>query len=182
MQDLFHHLHAVVLLAATGFVEVPSQIGGAGLTIGGIVDRLFAFLMYAVGVIGVAMIVYSGFQYIISVGNPQKTKMALQSIIYTAVGFGIAILARSIVAFFLPTVQGSTSVGQIVTNGMNLFMWVIGITSIIMVIVAGMLYIFSSGDPSKTKTAKDAIMYAMVGMVVALVGGAGIQFLNNFLK
>lgn len=171
------------IFMADDFITVPSQIGGGGLaSLPLMVDRLFTWLMWAVGVIGVTMIVYSGFQYVISVGNPQKTKMALQSIIYTAVGFGIAILARSIVAFFLPVVRDKFSIGDIVTSGLNLFLWAIGIASVIMVIVAGMLYVFSSGDPSKTKTAKDAIMYAMVGMVVALMGGAGIQFLNNFLK
>lgn len=157
---------------------VPSGIGGIGLTPQIIVDNIFTFLMWVVGVVGAIMIVYSGFMFIISAGRPDRTKLAIQSIIYTSVGFVIAILARSIVAWLLPVAQNSTNIQSMVGAGIQLFLWVIGVTSIIMVVVAGLLYVISGGDPGRTKTAKDVILYALVGMVVALLGGAIISFVN----
>lgn len=162
-------------------INAPDQLTKGPVSLAALFDNIFKFLYYAIGLIGVVMIVYSGFLYITSLGNPQKTKQALQSIIYTAVGFTIAILARSIAQFILPKVAGQTSVQGLVTEGIATFTWVIGIAALIVMIIAGILYVVSVGEPQKTKTAKDAILYAAVGLVVALIAGSGITALNTFL-
>lgn len=161
---------------------VPSLIGGGGLRLETIVTNIFNFLMWVVGVIGVVMIIYSGFMFIISAGRPDRTKQAIQSIIYTVVGFAIAILARSIVAMILPVAQSNTSVEGVVSSGIQLFLWVIGVSAVIMLVVAGFLYIVSAGDAGKTKTAKDAILYAVIGLAVALLGSAIINFANSIFR
>lgn len=144
-----------------------------------VVNNIFTFLMWAVGVVGVVMIVYSGFMFIISAGDPGKTKQAIQSIIYTIAGFVIALLARSIINLVLPVATTNTDVAGVASSGISLFMWVIGVTSIVMLIVAGLLYVVSAGDPGKTKSAKDAILYAVIGLAVALLGSAIINFVNT---
>lgn len=169
-----------VLLAA--LPTVPSGIGGTGLTPALIVNNIFTFLMWVVGVVGVVMIVYSGFMFIISAGRPDRAKMAIQSILYTVSGFVIALLARSIVNLVLPVATTSTDVAGVVSSGIALFMWVIGVTAIVMLIVAGLLYVISAGDPSKTKSAKDAILYAIIGLAVALLGSAIINFVSTQFK
>ena len=116
--------------------------------------------------------------FVISAGRPDRTKMAIQSIIYTVIGFVIAIIARALVDFFLPVVAGATNVQSVVNSGIQLFMWVIGAASVIMVIVSGILYVVSAGDPGKTKSAKDAILYAVIGVGVALLGTAIISFVS----
>jgi hypothetical protein len=40
--------------------------------------------------------------------------------------------------------------------------------SVVMFIVAGTLFLLSSGDPGKVKTAKDAFIWGVVGIVVAI--------------
>ncbi|MEI7819101.1 MAG: hypothetical protein WCI47_03215 [bacterium] len=180
----------------------PSIITTAGgpTTLDGLVNNVFTFLLYMVGVIGITMITYSGFMYIISVGNPSKTKLALNSIIYTFIGFAIAILGRSVVGLVLsssglsvcstPTSSTTSAalaascptVQSTISSGLAFFLWIIGITSVIIMIVAGMLYVFSAGDPGKTKTAKDTIMYAAIGLVVTLIGAGGIALVNTLLK
>lgn len=167
---------------ATTFPVVPSGIGGSGLTLATVVDNIFTFLMWVVGVIGVVMIVYSGFMFIISAGRPDRAKQAIQSIIYTVSGFAIALLARSIVNLVMPVATTNTNVAGVVASGISLFMWVIGVVAIVMLIVAGLLYVLSGGDPGRTKTAKDAILYAIVGLAVALLGGAIIGFVNTQFK
>lgn len=44
---------------------------------------------------------------------------------------------------------------------------VVGVAAVIMIIVAGLQYILSSGDPSRTAQAKNTIIYALVGLVIA---------------
>ena len=48
----------------------------------------------------------------------------------------------------------------------NLALWVAGIIAVIVVIIAGINYSLSSGDPSKTASAKNAILYAVIGLVI----------------
>ena len=44
-----------------------------------------------------------------------------------------------------------------------------GIVAVIIMVVAGLLYVTSNGDPTKTKRAREAIIYAGVGIVVILM-------------
>lgn len=50
----------------------------------------------------------------------------------------------------------------------NILSIVIGAVSVVMIIIGGFRYIVSGGDSSATKSAKDTIMYAVIGLVVVL--------------
>ena len=58
------------------------------------------------------------------------------------------------------------SVVYVVTNWIFYLMM---IAVVILFVVAGAKYMMSSGDPEKTKGAKNMMIYAIVGLVVALV-------------
>jgi hypothetical protein len=45
-----------------------------------------------------------------------------------------------------------------------------------MLIVGGLRYVLSGGDPKNTQAAKDTILYAVVGIVVALLAYAIANF------
>ncbi|QQS26968.1 hypothetical protein IPM44_00040 [bacterium] len=183
MMSVLQNLSAKLYLAAEASniplpTYKPAQFSTGPADVQSIINNSFTFLMWAVGVVGVVMIIYSGFMFVISAGRPDRAKLAIQSIIYTCVGFVIAILARSIVAFLLPVAQSSTNVQGMVGSGIQLFLWAIGVAGVVMVVVAGLLYIFSAGDPGKTKAAKDAILYALIGIGVAVLGSAIIGFVS----
>ena len=52
----------------------------------------------------------------------------------------------------------------------------VGVVSTIMVMVGGFKYATASGDPSNVKSAKDTILYAIIGVVIAALAGSIIQF------
>jgi hypothetical protein len=55
----------------------------------------------------------------------------------------------------------------------NLMKWILGIVGILGVIgfaIAGILYLTAAGDDDRIKTAKKAMMYSIVGILVALMG------------
>lgn len=56
---------------------------------------------------------------------------------------------------------------DVLTFVVNTFSWVIGIAGVIAVIVGGIMYAVSGGDPQKTNQAKNTIIYALVGLVIA---------------
>lgn len=70
----------------------PEDLGKVGLAIVEILLRLG-------GLIAVAFVVYGGFKYITSQGEPDKTKNARQTIINSMIGLVISIIATAAVAF-----------------------------------------------------------------------------------
>jgi hypothetical protein len=66
--------------------------------------------------------------------------------------------------------------GKLVRDVINLLLFIIGVISVIMIIVGGIRYTVSDGDASNIKTAKDTILYAVVGLVVALLAYAIVNF------
>lgn len=60
---------------------------------------------------------------------------------------------------------------------------VAGIVAVIFIIVGGVQYMTSSGDPSKTKKAKDTILYACIGLVICALAFAIVNFvISDILK
>lgn len=59
---------------------------------------------------------------------------------------------------------------DVVVGVLNAAYAIIGAIAILVIVGAGILYTISEGDAKKTQTAKDAILYAVIGLVV--VGSA----------
>jgi len=58
---------------------------------------------------------------------------------------------------------------------MNIVKWILGFTAalaILMIIFGGIMYIVSSGDSGRIDTAKNIVVYAIVGLVVVLLAYA----------
>ena len=66
---------------------------------------------------------------------------------------------------------------------LNVVIGIAGIVAVIFIVVGGFQYMTSSGDPSKTKKAKDTILYACIGLVVCALAFAIVNFvLVSILK
>ncbi len=72
--------------------------------------------------------------------------------------------------------QQSDLVAQIRTIT-NTLLFAIGVVAVIMLIVGGFRYIFSGGNSQNVNAAKDTILYAVIGIVVALLAYAIVQFI-----
>lgn len=58
----------------------------------------------------------------------------------------------------------------------NTLLYIIGGVSVIMIVFGGFRYIISNGDSNQVTAAKNTILYAVVGLVVALVAYAIVNF------
>ena len=63
----------------------------------GLIKTVVNILLWAVGILSVIMIIFSGFRYITSSGDTSKTKSAQSTLIYSVVGLIVAIMAWAIV-------------------------------------------------------------------------------------
>lgn len=61
------------------------------------------------------------------------------------------------------------------------FVLVTGVVSVFMIVIGGLRYVLSAGDSGKTSSAKNTILYAAVGLVVALSGGVIVEFILSRL-
>ena len=63
-----------------------------------------------------------------------------------------------------------------VTGVINIILYILGALAVIMIIYSGILYVLSGGDANNVTKAKNTLMYAIIGLVVALVAYAIVNF------
>lgn len=69
-----------------------------------------------------------------------------------------------------------------IKTGVNILLYILGAVSVIMIIVSGIYYTVSGGDPSATTKAKNTLLYAVVGLVVAVMAYAIVNFVLTYFK
>jgi hypothetical protein len=68
-------------------------------------------------------------------------------------------------AINLPKTDAGSSQLQVI---LNIVFGLIGLISVLIIAIAGFSYVISGGDPQRTARAKDAILYAVIGVVVSI--------------
>ena len=71
--------------------------------------------------------------------------------------------------------------GCIVSRVIETLLFIIGAAAVIMLIVGGIRYVVSSGDQNAVTGAKNTILYAIIGLVVAFLAFAIVRFLTGAL-
>lgn len=73
---------------------------------------------------------------------------------------------------------GSLGVFTIISNTM---LFIVGALSVLMLIIGGLRYVISGGNTAAVASAKNTVLYAIVGLVVALLAYAAINFVLTAL-
>lgn len=73
---------------------------------------------------------------------------------------------------------GETGIFRTVTN---ILLFLVGAVSVIMLIIGGIRYVVSGGDQAAVTSAKNTILYAIVGIVVAFLAYAAVSFVTSSL-
>ena len=63
----------------------------------------------------------------------------------------------------------------------NILLFLVGAISVIMLIIGGIRYVISGGDQAQVTSAKNTILYAIVGIVVAFLAYAAVNFVTQAL-
>lgn len=71
--------------------------------------------------------------------------------------------------------------GSIFTTIVNILLFIIGAISVIMLIIGGIRYTISAGDSSAVTAAKNTILYAIIGLVVAFLAFAIVNWVLGSL-
>ena len=80
------------------------------------------------------------------------------------------------------TASSEARVTGIVSTVIKILSILVGVVSVIMIIIGGFKYVISSGDANNTKSAKDTILYALIGLVIAVLAQVIVAFVLNKVK
>lgn len=110
------------------------------------------------------------------------------------IAYGVAGSAAAFPALALAQATGSSpqfspqpyglpqgTITQIITGILTFLLMAVGIIGIIGFAIAGILYLTAAGDEDRIKKAKNAMLYSIIGVIVAVAGYVALQAAQGLL-
>ena len=175
-------------LCANG--QIKDVNGEAELTtfIWTIVLNVIFDLSLAVGYIAVAMVIYGGYLYIMSQGDPVRMAKGKKTLVAAISGVVIAMGATVIVntlKLVLGISAGGWDQGTVTQERVDgVFAWaygMAGLVAVIFIIKSGVDYLMSSGDLYKTKKATQGLIASVIGLVIVILASVITGFITSSL-
>ncbi len=66
--------------------------------------------------------------------------------------------------------KGNMDIVEVITRIITFLLTFLAALAVLIILVAGVMYITSGGDEGKVETAKNWILYAIIGLIIALLG------------
>ncbi len=131
----------------------------------------------AVGYIALALIIFGGFKYIMSQGEPQKMTKAKQTlssaIIGTVIAMGASVLVNTVTMALGINIAGGWDQHEFTRNSLeNIFTWaysIAGLIAVIFIIKNGIDMMMSRGNQAATQQAIRGIMVSAAGLVIVVL-------------
>ena len=143
-------------------------------------------LLRVAGAVAVAFVIYGAIRYITSQGEPENVKAAQSTILSAIIGLVIALISTSVINFIGNRLGGSGSTNGLpniiadsstVSNVLDIVYSIIGAVSLLMIVLSGFKYVTSGGDSSNLNSAKNTILYSVIGLAVSIFAFA----ITNFI-
>ncbi len=79
--------------------------------------------------------------------------------------------------------EDDSDLGGKIKTIVNMMLYLLGAIAVVMIVIGGIRYATSNGDSSTLTSAKNTILYAVVGLVVAIMAYAIVNFVvDAFIK
>ena len=73
----------------------------------------------------------------------------------------------------------SPSINSIVATVVNILSGIVGVVAVVMIVIAGFKYVTSGGDEGGIRSAKNTLVYAIVGLVIVVLAQSIVAFVLN---
>ena len=70
----------------------------------------------------------------------------------------------------------SDSINPLIQTVINILLFAVGTIAVVMIIIGGIRYVTSDGDSSRITSAKNTILYSVIGLIIALLAFAIVNF------
>ncbi len=81
-----------------------------------------------------------------------------------------------------PSANNGVNINNVIKAIINILSLVVGVVAVIMIIVGGFRFITSGGDSNSIASARNTILYALIGLVVVALAQFIVQFVLAKLK
>lgn len=176
------------LCNAENEIESPEKNNEADLTafIWTIVLNVLTDLLIAIGYLALGFVIYGGYLYIMSQGDPGKVMKGKKTLINAIIGTVIALTASVVVNTGRVILginasddwkqwqdsEDSAVLAERIGGIVNWALAVAGIVAVIFIIKNAADYMLSQGDPGRVKKATQGIIYSVIGLVIVLLAYA----------
>ena len=82
----------------------------------------------------------------------------------------------------LPDQGGAHPIAGVLKNVVMWLTYIFGFLGIIAFIIAGFLYLTAAGDTGRIEQSKKAVTYAIIGIVIGLIGLIAIKTIDSLLR
>lgn len=72
--------------------------------------------------------------------------------------------------------NSASNITKLVTLAINIFSWIIGVVAVFAIIYGGFKYITSGGESAGVTSAKNTILYAIIGLVIVALAQIIVKF------
>lgn len=76
----------------------------------------------------------------------------------------------------------ASDLNTIIKTVINAIVFIVGMVAVVMIILGGVNYATSQGDPGKVKKGKDTILYGIIGLVIAILAFAIVNFVLGAIQ
>lgn len=76
--------------------------------------------------------------------------------------------------------SGTDDAQKITMNIVSVILWLISAIAVIVIVIAGLKYITANGDAAKIASAKNTLLYAVIGLLVAMFAQAIVLFVVDW--
>ncbi len=144
------------------------------------IARIAAYLV-------VGYVIYGGYLYITSSGDPNKTAAGKKTLTNAFIGLAIVGLVNIILnaihiallgnaGAFDDGLETNINASEVILSMFHWFIGIAGIVAAVFVVLGAFGYITSSGDAGKLQKAKSTIVYALIGLIAVALSFA----ISNF--
>jgi len=137
-----------------------------------------------VGYVALGFVIFGGYKYLMSGGDPGKVKSGKTILTNGIIGFIIVLLATVISNTMIDVIVGAAGSDQTSLNVASILNWLYafsGMVAVAYIIFGGVNYAMAQGDPGKIKLASQTITYAVIGLAVILLASAITNFVAGSL-
>ena len=164
----------------------------------GIAANVLTDLSVAASYLTLGWVIWGGYKYMFSRGDAGKVAEGKKTLTNAFIGLAIVMLSSVIFATIRGVIgagtekvsvggvgnvtMGSADAGLMVTNMISWFMGMAGVVAVIFVVYGGISYITAAGDAGKIVKAKNAITYALIGLVIVAVAEVITGFVSKAIR
>lgn len=147
-------------------------------TVEGFLGSIMTALQRIIVTLALVFIVIGAVLVLTSAGSPDMVERGKKAITAAIIGLAIGIAAPSILKELSgilgwgttsdPSVDAAMTLSQIALRVLDFLLGIAGVLVLIMIVIGGIMYLTSAGDPERADRGKKIFTYSVIGIIITM--------------